>query len=205
MAVWTGRTGHLNATGAPAVADYIVAGTGPRRLQVADRETCARAVEAVTEAVDGLKQRHGGRLVVMSGMAEGFDHLLAWVALRAGVRLWCAVPNQGYGRHYWGRASLTRTNRTAEFTRYLNAAWRRTFVMEDIHGTSALHLNGLHANFVRNDWMVDGDPVHFAGADEWLVWDPISRGTAHCLAGIQKAGKPYRILSDQQQTLPVEA
>ena len=196
MAVWTGRTGHLNATGAPAVADYIVAGTGPRRLQVADRETCARAVEAVTEAVAGLKQRHGGALVVMSGMAEGFDSLLAWAALRAGVRLWCAVPNRGYGAYYWGRYSLTGTDRTAEFTRYLHAAWRRTFVTEDVYGGDVRNLNGVHSNLARNVWMVEQ-------ADEFLVWDPISRGTARCLAGIQKAGKPYRILSDQQQTLPV--
>jgi hypothetical protein len=179
------------------VADYVVAGTGPRRLQVADRATCARAVTAVTEAVDGLHRRHGGRLVVMSGMAEGFDSLLAWAALRAGVRLWCAVPNRGYGAYYWGRASLTGRDRLAEFTRCLNVAWRRTFVMEDIHGTTSLHLGGVHANFVRNDWMIER-------ADEFLVWDPTSRGTAHCLAGVRKAGLPYRILSESPATAGVD-
>lgn len=34
-----------------------------------------------------------------------------------------------------------------------------------------------------------------ATAHEFLVWDPTSSGTAHCLTAIKRAGKPYEILS----------
>jgi hypothetical protein len=135
-----------------------------------------------------VDQAVGGRLVVMSGCAEGWDACVAWTAIRAGIRLWAAVPNRGYGAHYWGRKSLTGRDQLPEFERILAAAWRVTYVMEEIHGTSALYLDGLHSNFVRNTFMVDK-------AQEFVVWDPSSRGTAHCLAEIKRAGKPFRVLS----------
>lgn len=183
------------------MTDYVVAGTGSRSLQVAPVEVKRAAANLTADALAGLVEAHGDRLVVMSGMAEGFDACLAYTALRAGVRLWAAVPNKGFGGHYWGRNSLTGRDRLAEFVGILAAAERVTFVMEEIHGTTRLHLDGVHANFVRNSWMVNGGPDGFAGADEFVVWDPTSRGTAHCLAEIRRAGKPFRVLSEPAEAL----
>ena len=132
--------------------------------------------------------QHGNRLVVMSGLAEGWDELMARVAIRLGVRLWCAVPNRGYGAYYWGRESLTGVDRSADFESIRAAAERVTHVMEDIHGTRELKWRGKHANFWRNDFMVTGGG-DFAGADDFAVWNPTSRGTAHCVDAIRRAGK----------------
>lgn len=169
-------------------ADHVVAGTGSRSLQTADRDTCARAVAAVRDHIAALIKEHGDRLVLMSGMAEGFDHLIALAALQWNVRLWAAIPNRGYGGYYWGRNSLTGTNRLAEFTSILNAAWRVTYVMEEVHRARGLYLNGVHSNFARNQFMVDT-------AAEILAWEPTSRGTKDCVERARAAGKPVRDLS----------
>jgi hypothetical protein len=124
----------------------------------------------------------------MSGMAEGYDACLAKAALELGVRLWAAIPHQGYLDHYWGRASLTGTDRRAEAQAIVDRAKQVTYVMSDVHGTRELKLNGKHANFWRNDFMVTGG-LGWSGADDFLVWNPTSKGTAHCVKAIKAAGK----------------
>lgn len=163
-------------------ADFVLAGTGSRSLRTADRSVQVAAMDLVTERVAALVLEHDERLVVMSGGAEGFDELLARVALRLGVRLWLALPNRGYIAHYWGRASLLERDRTEEFAQIAAAAWKTTHVMEQIHGTSALKVDGLHANFWRNEFMVER-------ADDFVVWNPESTGTAHCVKAIKRVGK----------------
>lgn len=162
--------------------DFVLAGTGSRSLRVADRATQIAAMDLVTERIAARVVEHDERLVVMSGGAEGFDELLARVAIRQGVRLWLALPNKGYAKHYWGRASLLGRDRTAEFEQILGSAWKVTYVMEQVHGTSALKLDGLHANFWRNQFMADN-------ANDFVVWNPESTGTAHCVTAIKRAGK----------------
>ena len=166
---------------------HILAGTGSRSLQEAPLADKYRAAELTAAELEERRSRFGDRLVVMSGMAEGFDKLLALTALRLDIKLWCAVPNHGYGAYYWGRKSLTGEDRLAEFERILAAAWQVTYVMEDIHHTSGLKLNGKHSNFVRNDFMVER-------AHEFLVWNPTSSGTKQCLATIVRSGRPYKVL-----------
>jgi hypothetical protein len=168
---------------------HVLAGTGSRDLQtapVAEKRAAAARVEAELAA---RVAQHGEALVVMSGMAEGFDKLLALSALRAGIRLWCAIPNKGYGNYYWSaKESRTGKDQRAEFDRIVAAAWKATYVMEDIHHTHGIKLNGVHSNFLRNDFMVEQ-------ADEFLVWDPQSRGTKQCFATIRKVDKPYVVLT----------
>jgi hypothetical protein len=178
------------------VTDFVVAGTGSRSLRVADRAVQVEAMERCTAALEDREAVHGDRLVVMSGMAEGFDELIAVVALRLGIRLWVAIPNRGYLAYYWGRESQLGRDRTAEAQAIVGRAVRVTHVMEDVHNTTALKIGGMHANFWRNLFMVEQ-------ASEFLVWDPTSKGTAHCLREIQKAGKPYKILSPEPATLPI--
>ncbi|GIF17248.1 macro domain-containing protein [Actinoplanes teichomyceticus] len=162
--------------------DFVLAGTGSRSLRTAPRHVQVEAMDRCMDAVARRLSKHGSRLVVMSGAAEGWDELLARVAIRLGIRLWLALPNKGYAQYYWGKASVLERNRLPEFAEIAAAAWKATYVMEQIHGTTALKVDGLHANFWRNQFMVDN-------ADDFVVWDPASRGTAHCVAAIRKAGK----------------
>ena len=137
----------------------------------------------MAEVLANRLDERGDELIVMSGMAEGFDHLLAVTALKLNIPLWCAVPNRGYGQHYWRKNSLTCRDQYAEFCRLIDAAYRVTYVCSD------LYVNGQHSNFVRNSWMVEQ-------AHEFVVWDPSSRGTAHCVAEISRAGLPSLVLSE---------
>jgi hypothetical protein len=168
---------------------FIVAGTGSKSLKTATQEVKDQAIARTTTALEALKAQHGDRLVVMSGMAEGFDELLANLAIKLEIPLIAAVPNKGYGAYYWGRNSLTGTDRIANFSWMLSKAKKVVYVMEDVHGIArGLYLNGRHSNFLRNDWMV-------AQANHFLVWDPSSRGTADCFGSIRKASKSFEILS----------
>lgn len=164
------------------MTDFVVAGSGSRSLRVADRTVQVDAMDRCTAALEVCLAEHGERLVVMSGGAEGFDELIARVALRLNIRLWLALPNRRYLQHYWGRESLLGRDRLAEAQAIVDQAQRVTYVMEQIHDTKALKLNGLHANFWRNLFMVEN-------ANDFLVWNPTSKGTAHCVKAIKDAGK----------------
>jgi len=166
------------------VADFIVAGTGSRSLRVADRPVQVAAMEVVTERVARLVLEHDERLVVMSGGAEGFDELLARVALKLGVRLWLALPSKTYLDYYWRRNSLLGYDRGDEARQILDAAEKVTYVAEGILGTKQLKVDGLHVNFHRNFWMVDT-------ADDWLALGPVKpgSGTAQCVEAIRAAGR----------------
>ncbi|BAL87322.1 hypothetical protein AMIS_21020 [Actinoplanes missouriensis 431] len=164
------------------MSDFVLAGTGSRSLRTAPRGLQVEAMHLCTERVAQRVLEHGSRLVVMSGMAEGFDELLARVALRQGVRLWCVIPSKSYLRHYWGRNSLLERDRLAEAGEIVGQAWKVTYVAEQILGTTALKVDGLHINFHRNLFMTDA-------ADDFVVWDPTSAGTAHCVKAIRQAGK----------------
>jgi hypothetical protein len=169
------------------VTGYVVAGTGSRSLQVADAATRRLAWDLTLDWLRSTLQDHPD-LIVMSGGAEGYDSCLAHAALHLDLPLWLALPNKGYLAYYWGRASLTGVDRMADAQALMDQAAKVTYVMEEIHGTRELKLNGKHANFWRNDFMVDN-------ATEFLVWDPSSKGTAHCLAQIKRAGLPYEVLT----------
>lgn len=167
---------------------FVFAGTGSRSLRTAPREVLVDAMERCTVRIRIRQEQHGDRLVVMSGMAEGWDECVALAALRLGVRLWCAIPNRGYGAHYWGRNSVLGFDRLEAFLGIMSQAWRVTHVMEDVYSQQGIYLDGEHSNFVRNRFMVDGGG-DFPGADDFGVWGPESRGTAHCVTAIKRAGK----------------
>jgi hypothetical protein len=175
---------------------FIVAGTGSRGLKLASQEIKDRAVAATTASLEALKLIHGDKLRVMSGMAEGFDELIAMVAIKLEIKLIAAVPNKGYGAYYWANHSLTGTNRMGHFNGIIARADKVINVMEDVHGIQrGLYLNGRHSNFLRNDYMV-------AQANHFLVWDPSSSGTADCFSSIREAGKTFEILSGDNDSCP---
>lgn len=171
-------------------ADFVLAGTGPRALLLEPREVREAAMNLCLERIAERVLEHGSALVVMSGGAEGADECLARAAMRMQVRLWLAIPNKGYVAHYWGRKSQLGRDRTAEFARIAAYAEKTTHVMEQVHGTSKLTVDGLHANAWRNLWMVNGGRG-FDGADDFAVFGPVwpRSGTAHCVEAIRAAGK----------------
>lgn len=166
---------------------FIVAGTGSRGLQSVPVEDKIVAKEVVIKELTRLKEKYD--LTVMSGMAEGFDKLLALCAIELDIPLVAVIPNKGYGNYYWGRNSLTGSNMMAQFNDILSKAVKVIYVMEDIYKTSSIYgPGGKHSNFIRNEHMVNE-------CDGLLVWDPSSRGTAQCLTYAKKVGKPYIILT----------
>lgn len=190
------------------MTDHVLAGTGSRRIKTASRAVRQTAWQLLLGRLARARALHGRRLVVMSGFAEGWDEAVAKAGLEVGARLWAAVPTRSYGRYYWSAGqSLTGRDRTAEFNTLLERAWRVTYVMEDVHQTRALTLDGKHANAWRNDFMVTGDGADFPGADDFVVLGPVKArsGTAHCVQAIKAAGKwrDDMVLSPQHDTLPI--
>lgn len=167
---------------------FVIAATGSRSLATTTSEEQARVRDALAAEVDRVRVRYGTSLIVMSGMAEGFDEAVARAAVDADVEFWTAIPNRSYGRHYWGRQSRTGRDRTGEFTEFVERADHVTFIAEEVAGTTSLYVNGRHMNFVRNDYMV-------AVANAFWVYDTgRSAGTADCVRSIASAGLPYKHL-----------
>jgi hypothetical protein len=185
---------------------FIVAGSGSRELQTARKGVKQAVMDFLGEWLPYLKEKYGDKLVIMSGMAEGFDKALAKAALKHGIKLWCAVPNRGYGNYYWRKTSLTKQDRLWEFDAILEQAWEVTFIMEEVHkatgsgvfynaGTNSLsweRSHGKHTNFIRNDFMVEMGHA-------FVVYDPSTRGTADAYKSMRKTGKPIRLVNIEGQ------
>lgn len=171
--------------------DFIVAGTGTRSLQTINPTMKLIVKFIVMSELRRLKAKYGNRLVIMSGMAEGFDKLLALCAIELDIRLICAVPNKGYANYYWRDHSLTGKNMLSEFSDIIAKAEKVVYVMEDVHKTNRLYLNGRHSNFIRNDYMVEQGHA-------FLVWDPSTSGTRDCFASIKRTNKPFKILNPKE-------
>ncbi len=171
--------------------NFIVAGTGSRSLQQATSEVKNEIFNEIIEILTKFKEEYGSNLVVMSGMAEGFDKALATAAIKLEIRLHCAIPNKTYGAYYWGSHSLTGKDQLPAFNSILDNAEKVIYIMEDIMGLRGISVwrNGrrYHSNFVRNDWMV-------SRADHFLVYDPSSSGTGQCFASIKHAQLPYTLI-----------
>lgn len=181
---------------------FYIAGTGTRQLKLKPQEYRTKAFEWMCERVRRSHERYPS-LVIISGMAEGFDEMLALAAIEVGVPFWAYIPNPGYADYYWRQHSLTGRDRMDAFMGIVEKAAGIQFSMcpnervlevwEKMHPNvnaqrqvKGLYLEGKHSNFVRNDDMVrDGDAFY--------VWDPSSRGTAQCLQSIKQAKKPYEI------------
>lgn len=154
---------------------FVIAGTGPRSVQtmgLADKFTLMTSIDTVLREARAI---HGPHLVVLSGMAEGFDKALARAALNLGIKLWCAIPNPTYGEYYWGKHSITGQSQIKIFNDMLDQAWRVTIVCETIK------VRGVHSNFIRNTFM----KKH---CDLMLVLPSDTGGTADM---IKKLGKKF--------------
>lgn len=167
----------------------ILAGTGSRSLEIASFEHKKFVLNYCIAAITEMQPD-----VIMSGMAEGFDHCLAVAAMHCDKPLFAAVPNETYGNYYWRDHSVTGRNQATKFVELLTYAAN---TRENGGGVAyvtgkKLYVDGLHANFVRNKFMVDR-------ADHFLVYNPLSKGTAHCYDLIQKAGKDFTLVPYEVQ------
>jgi len=158
------------------VTKFHIAGTGSREL-VLFEDKRREVRDYLANLLTNAKAEHGDNLVVISGMAEGFDEALARAAIMAGVPFIAAIPNTGYIKYYWGRTSMLKRDRMAEAEEILSKASEIVHVCDGIYAP-----DGRHANFHRNEWMVDH-------ADIVWVYNPTTRGTAQCYAYCKKMGK----------------
>ena len=149
---------------------FVIAGTGSRSL-VKDEDKMNKVEEYLFDLLTQAKAKHGDNLVVISGMAEGFDEALARAAMCVGVALIAAIPNKGYSAYYWrdnSELKIDRMDTFQELARYAN----ETGAVHYVCGKN-VYVNGKHSNFVRNEWMADR-------ADVVWVYNPTSKGTAQC-------------------------
>ena len=176
-------------------------GGGSRKLKLADQDEKNRVARPLRALVRELKEALGDDLTIVSAAAEGFDELLAWIAILEDVRLVLTVPNKGYFDYYWVKKSLTKTDRTADVTKLKDNAARIFYVKEDVHGITdaGVYLDVVnkkaswkpgkdlvHANYVRNDHNVElCDAMVFYGAADGGTKDCMEKAkAAGVLAGI---------------------
>ena len=124
-------------------------------------------------------------LKVISGMAEGWDELVARRCTTLGVPFIAALPDPGYGAYYWSaERSRSGKDRLAELDELLGAAIEVRYVCQGPYGL--LDGRRAHSNFVRNQWLVDNANELVAHREPGL-----SRGTDDCLRRALEAGKPW--------------
>lgn len=119
-------------------------------------------------------------ITLITGMAEGWDEAIAKVGLRNDIPYMAYLPHPTYGDYYWGRKSLLNKNRMDTFGTLLKGASSIVVVSQE------LYVDGVHANFVRNQWMVNA-------CDLALVYNPKSKGTRDAVAKLTQANKPYEV------------
>jgi len=164
---------------------FTIVGTGSRSL-VEDEEKFNKVLAHLTELLGKAKAKHGENLLVISGMAEGFDEALAKAAMANSVQLLAAIPNRGYSKYYWKDHSMTGFDRYSSFqelARYANETGGVVYTCGCIKDqpTKCGHWDGRIYNFKRNEWMLER-------ADIVWVYNPTSKGTAHAYGLARKAG-----------------
>jgi hypothetical protein len=125
-----------------------------------------------------LADQHGD-IVLISGMAEGWDEAITKIGMRNEIPYICCLPNKGYGDYYWRRNSLLGVNRIETFNELCEKANDVVFVCD------TLYVDGVHANFIRNQFMVDL-------CTHALVYDKSSAGTRDAVKRLEAAGKPFK-------------
>jgi len=150
---------------------YYLAGSGSRSF---DPKVHLSAVEASTDLVRERLYEYGSELILVTGMAKGWDRWIADLAIDHSIPYVACVPSLGYGQYYW-------KDEYDAYERYLRLA-------KEVRYTSlkGLYIGGVHVNFLRNQEMVDL-------ADEFIVFDAGSSGTRDCVRRIRQKGVPYSV------------
>jgi hypothetical protein len=144
-------------------------------------------------------------IILISGMAEGWDEAIAKIGMREGIEYHVYIPTKDYGNYYWGQHSLLGVNRMEMFNQLVDGAARVTY-LEDIYGQPRFmrrheidqftiagpnyNVGGLwlHANMARNRVMVDN-----CRGGRALVYDSGSAGTRDAVARLKQARLAYEV------------
>lgn len=157
---------------------YYVMGTGSRSMVTA--ENASEIYKVLREKIFEIREAHPD-LVLISGMAEGWDEAIAKIGLRDEIPYHAYLPNPTYGSYYWGQHSKLGVDRKETFDTLLNGA------QEVIVSCDAIYTpEKEHSNFLRNREMI-------AASDLALVYDAGSSGTRHAVMHLKAAGVPMEI------------
>jgi len=169
------------------MSNFYIAGTGSREL-ILDVDKRRKVRDYLAGLLAQAKEKHGDKLIVISGMAEGFDEALARAAIMADVPFIAAIPSSGYIEYYWGRTSMLKRDRMSEAQEILSKAREIVYVCPPSrYGNGVRHTQNGGANLDRNEWMVEH-------ADIVWVYNPTTTGTAQCYAYCKKIGKKTYII-----------
>lgn len=181
-----------------------VMGTGSRSAIQVEFDP-PRIYKKLEERVLRLKaqcEEQGDNLVLISGMAEGWDEMIAMCGLRNEIPYVCVIPTRNYIGYYWGRKSLTGKNRIPVAEHILGSAFDILY-LDDIYGKPAFMQRGQLGNKITGfSYLVDGkwensnmwrNQVMVDMADLALVYEPRSAGTKDCVARLKRAGVPYEV------------
>lgn len=168
---------------------FVIAGTGSREL-ILDIEKRRKVRDYLVNLLTQAKAKHGDKLIVISGMAEGYDEALARAAVQAGVPFIAAIPNPSYLNYYWGKNSLLKINRSAAASELVSQAVEVVNVCPTHVGVKHSFAGG--ANFDRNDWMADRANI------VW-VYNPTTKGTKQCYEYCQKNNIKTFIINTEKE------
>lgn len=146
----------------------ILAGTGHRPEKLTDPSLVRKRI-AVT-------LRESRPKVVISGMAAGFDLMLAHEAIHAGINVWAVRPWAGH------------RPRAEDYVLYHSIIDHAAKIV-NVNESFAFPGNWVYQR--RNEWMVNE-------ADRILAWwDGTPSGTANCIKYANKVHKPVRNLYEK--------
>jgi len=144
----------------------VIAGTGHRSDKLGDRVPIV--IGATRHALVEFEPTH-----VISGMALGFDQILAAAARDLGIPWTAAIP-------FPGQHLKWPSEQQEEYHRLLESASDIVIVSPSYAGPWVMQ--------VRNEWMVDRCGLLLA------CWDGTSGGTANCLRYAGRVGREVRFL-----------
>ena len=151
---------------------FVLSGTGSSSIHT-NQQLCGRLSSVIHDEIRSQLLVYP-ELMILAGGARGFDFLLAQAAMVLGIDYVLALPNQGYKNYYW--PDIT----PAEQEVFDHAS-------KTIYVCKSLYVDGLHSNFVRNNFMVEH-------SDFMLVYNPVSPGTKHCFGTIKKVGRLHKVI-----------
>lgn len=162
---------------------YTITGTGSRSL-AKDPLQFNKIQTVLAGLIEEAKLYYPGEgeLRIMAGGAEGFDHALARAAYKCGVPYVLALPNKGYGQHYWGKASQCGVDRMDIFNAMVDNAAEVIYVCPSIYAE-----DGRHSNFIRNEYMINN-------SDEVWVYNPTTPGTKQAYSYTRSCNKYHRLI-----------
>jgi len=154
---------------------FYIMGTGSRSM--VNHPHAKQIYEGLRDFLVEAYARNSN-IILISGLAEGWDEAVAKVGMRECIPYIAAIPNSGYGEYYWARKSQTGHNRISVFNELVASAQEVVYVCD------TLYVNGVHSNFIRNSWMVDR-------ANEAVVYMAHSSGTRDAVAKLSALKIPY--------------